>query len=112
MYVEQVNAVIDFIARALELVGVVMSRMAGIARIALGVGCWPGGASVVGLLVFSALATLYLACLPATGATFGGLLRPTVAVHAILTLLLVWAWTRERRGPGLGSENISGDVKR
>lgn len=112
MYVEQVNVVIEFIARALELVGLVISRMAGIARIALGVGCWPAGASVVGLLVYSALATPYLACLPATGAPFGALLRPIVAVHAILTLLLVWAWTSERRGPGLGSENISGNVKR
>ena len=92
-------------------VSVVMSRIAGIALIALGVGCWPGGVSVVGLLVYSALATLYLACLPATGAWFGVLLWPAVAVHAVLTLLLVWAWARERRCPGLGSEKVRRNVK-
>ena len=93
-------------------VGVVVSRIAGIALIALGVGCWPGGVSVVGLLVYSAFATLYLACLLAAGAWVGVLLWPAVAVHAVLTILLVWAWSRERRCPGLGSETVSRASKR
>jgi hypothetical protein len=47
--------------------GVVMSRIAGIALIALGAACWPGGdahsgagRSFLGMLTYSLLATLYL----------------------------------------------------
>ena len=47
-----------------ELTGVAIpvARVAGIALIALGVACWPGP-PLVGMLVYSALVTLYLAYL-------------------------------------------------
>ena len=44
-------------------VGVIMSRLAGIALIGLGVACWPGNSAVqqlYGMLTYSALAMLYL----------------------------------------------------
>ena len=43
-------------------VGVIMSRLAGIALIGLGVACWPGAipAGIYGMLTYSVLAMLYL----------------------------------------------------
>ena len=76
--------------------GVVMSRIAGIALIALGVACWPGP-SLAGMLIYSALATAYLAYVGIAGEWVGPLLCPAVVVHAILTLLLASSWFRSRR---------------
>jgi hypothetical protein len=75
--------------------GLVLSRIAGIALIGLGVACWPpAGASraILGLLSYSALAMLYLWYLGIAGNFAGILLWPAVVVHAVLTGLLVWAW--------------------
>ncbi len=78
--------------------GVVMSRIAGISLIALGVAClprsergWPDPA-LVGMLTYSLLATLYLAYLGIRGEWAGIVLWPAVAVHAVLTILLGRAW--------------------
>ena len=78
--------------------GLVMSRIAGIALIALGVACFPGAASRAhcAMLTYSALATIYLLCLGLTGRWTGKFLWPAVALHAILTLLLAWGWSRAR----------------
>ena len=76
--------------------GTVMSRIAGIALIALGVACWPGPPQV-GMLIYSALATAYLAYVGVGGAWAGPLLWPAVVVYAVLTLLLARAWFRSRR---------------
>jgi hypothetical protein len=47
--------------------GVVMSRIAGIALMGLGVACWPGSSvadwALRGMLTYSSLATLYLVVL-------------------------------------------------
>ena len=77
-------------------VGTVMSRIAGIALIALGVACWPGP-PLVGMLIYSALATAYLAYVGIGGEWAGPLLWPAVVLHAVLTLLLARAWFRSRR---------------
>jgi hypothetical protein len=48
-------------------VGIVMSRIAGISLIALGLACWPGNPAsraVCGMLTYSTLAALYLVTLP------------------------------------------------
>ena len=71
---------------------VVMSRITGIALIALGVGCWPGSTALCGMLTYSALAMLYLAYLGVTGEWVGVLLWPAVILHVILTALLARAW--------------------
>src|SRR5512139_1394096 len=63
--------------------GIVMSRVAGIALIALGVACWPGSATgsspsraLQAMLCYSLLATLYLAYLGVGGERVGSLLWP------------------------------------
>jgi hypothetical protein len=76
--------------------GIVMSQLAGISLIALGIACWPGKAhrALYGMLTYSTLAMLYLAYLGVVGVA-GILLWPAVAVHAGLSILLV----RARRTP-------------
>jgi hypothetical protein len=71
-----------------ELIGVAISiaRVLGIAVIGLGIACWPGPARV-GMLIYSAAVTLYLAFL-GFGGLSGILLWPAVVLHAILTALL------------------------
>ena len=80
-----------------ELAGVAatVARVTGIALIALGVACWPG-TPLVGMLTYSAAATLYLGYVGATGHGSGMLLWPAVALHAVLTALLFHASRREK----------------
>ena len=73
--------------------GIVVSRVAGIALIALGVACWPGPPRV-GMLIYSAAVTLYLAYVGFVGGLSGILLWPAVALHVILTALLARALLR------------------
>ncbi len=75
--------------------GMVISRVAGIALIALGVACWPGSEAtgiptraLRGMTCYSLLVTLYLAYLGIRGEWVGSLLWPAVAAHAVLTILL------------------------
>ena len=84
-----------------ELIGVALpvARVVGIALIALGVACWPGPPRL-GMLIYSAAATLYLAYLGVAGGLAGILLWPAVAVHAILTALLAWPATRRQNARG------------
>jgi hypothetical protein len=74
--------------------GMVMSRVTGIALIALGVACWPG-TPLIGMLTYSAAVTLYLAYVGWAGGFTGIVLWPAVAMHAILTVLLVRAWLKD-----------------
>jgi hypothetical protein len=80
-------------------IGTVMGRVAGIVLIALGVACQHGGAAQAlwGMVTYSALVTLYLAYLGLDGTWSGGLLWPTVALHGVLTLVLVRSWYKERQ---------------
>jgi len=79
-----------------ELTGIAIpaARVAGIALIALGVACWPG-TPLIGMLIYSTLAMLYLAYLGVIGGV-GILLWPAVVVHAGLSILLVRAWWKEQ----------------
>ncbi len=75
-------------------VGVIMSRIGGIALIALGVACWPGNPAfhpLYGMLTYSTLAMLYLIRIGVRGEAVGLLLWPAVVAHAILVALLVGA---------------------
>ena len=80
-----------------ELTGVAIpvARVAGIALIALGIACWPGPPRV-GMLIYSAAVTLYLAYLGFAGGMNGMLLWPAVVVHAMLTALLARASTSDK----------------
>jgi hypothetical protein len=80
--------------------GVVMSRIAGISLIALGIACWPGRGvrwPLCGMLTYSLLVTLYLIYLGVGGEWTGKLFWPAVAVHAVLTIRLARAWFNERK---------------
>jgi len=83
-------------------VGVTVARVTGIALIALGIACWPGPA-LLGMLIYSTGAALYLAYVGLSGGFVGVLLWPAVVLHAILTLLLIRA---ARSGK---TANASGD---
>ena len=63
--------------------GIVMSRLAGIALLALGVGCWPGATALCGMLTYNALATLYLLYLGICAEWVGLLLWPAVVLHGV-----------------------------
>src|SRR5712672_1184355 len=62
-------------------VSVVVARVAGIALLALGVGCWPGPAAL-GMLTYNTLGTVYFAYLAFGGEWAGPLLWPVVILHA------------------------------
>lgn len=68
-------------------VAVVVARVAGIALLALGVGCWPG-TPLCGMLTYNALGTAYFSYLAIHGEWAGPLLLPAVVLHSVLTLLL------------------------
>ncbi len=76
--------------------GILMSRIAGVALIALGVACWPG-TPLAGMLTYSAAVTLYLAHLGFARGMNGILLWPAVAIHTVLTFLLARAWIMNRQ---------------
>ena len=73
------------------------ARVTGIALVALGVGCWPGGTALCGMLTYGALVTLYLAYLGVIGEWVGPLLWPVVVLHGILTVLLARAWFQSQK---------------
>jgi hypothetical protein len=84
------------------VVGVVISRIAGISLIALGLACCPGdiaAPALRGLLTYNTLVTGYLIYLGIGGEWSGKLLWPAALVHAVLTILLVYAWFKERKSP-------------
>ncbi len=76
-----------------EFAGVTLAvaRVTGIALVALGVSCWPG-TPLAGMLIYSAVVTLYLAYLGFAGGLAGVLLWPAVALHLLLSGFLCRAW--------------------
>jgi len=82
--------------------GVIMSRLAGIVLIGLGVACWPGTdtrQAFLGMVTYSVLAMLFLIYIGVRGQGVGLLLWPGVIVHAILIVLLGGAWLKQRKSP-------------
>jgi hypothetical protein len=78
--------------------GSIVGRVAGIALIALGAACWPGADMRRGSFAMLTYSTIVMLLLGAAGVrgTAGILLWPAVAVHAALSLLLVWAaWKQQ-----------------
>ena len=77
-----------------------IARVTGIALIGLGIACWPRCTALCGMLTYSTLVTLYLAYVRLVSGFNGILLWPAVALHAVLTLLLAWAWFKPQdHGP-------------
>jgi hypothetical protein len=76
--------------------GLAMSRVAGIALLALGLACWPARDAIASrppalraMSTYTVLATLYLLSLGVRGEWVGRLLWPAVVLHAALT---VWCF--------------------
>ena len=86
-----------------ELAGIAIpvARVAGIALIALGISCWPGP-PLIGMLFYSAAVTLYLAYLGITDGFAGVFLWPAVALHALLTALLMQSKAKNTRPDDIG----------
>src|SRR5664279_216282 len=83
-------------------IATVMSRLAGIALIGLGVACWPGNSGVqqlYGMLTYSTLAMLYLIRIGIRGMPEGPLLWPAVVAHALLSAFLVRARFKSEKMP-------------
>ena len=80
-------------------VAVVVARVTGIALLALGVGCWPGPASL-GMLTYNALGTVYFAYLAVGREWAGPLLWPVVVLHAVFAILLGRAWLKSSKTGG------------
>jgi Ca2+/Na+ antiporter len=98
-------AIVVALLVGLEVSGVatLLGRCFGIALLALGLACWPtpqrvesAGPKLRGMLVYNVLLALYLAFLGTIRHLEGMLLWPAVALHAVVALLLLWAW-RDRR---------------
>jgi hypothetical protein len=80
-----------------ELTGiaVILARVSGIALVSLAVACWPG-TPLLAMMGYGAASALYLAYLGFTGGASGILLWPAVALHLILTVLLIRVSKGER----------------
>jgi hypothetical protein len=85
-----------------DLAGVAnpLARVAGIALLALGVGCLPSCTPLCGMLTYSLLVTPYLFYLAIRSEWVGPLLWPVVVLHIILTLLLLGASWNARKESG------------
>lgn len=83
-------------------VSIVIGRVAGIALLSLGIGCWlgrqeaRGGWALAAMLLYNVLVTLYLALVGLGTEFVGVLLWPAVVVHGVLTTLLAYAWSKDR----------------
>ena len=82
--------------------GVVLSRFAGFALVALAVACWPtrepgSRTAMAALFMYSLLAFLYFLYLGIVAHVAGALLWPAVAVHAGATFLTAAKLRRERQ---------------
>ena len=78
----------------------IMSRLAGIALIGLGVACWPGNSTLqqlFGMFTYSTLAMLYLLRIGIRGSPVGPVLWPGVAVHVVFVVLLGGLWWKQRK---------------
>jgi len=81
--------------------GLAFGRVCGVALLALGWACWPSrdnARAAAAMLLYSVLSTLYLGYLGISSELAGPLLWPAVSYHALMAVLLAWAWTKERGG--------------
>ena len=77
----------------------VVSRVLGLALIALGIACWPrqkaSRMALMGMLAYGGSVALYLGVLGVGGEFAGPALWPAVVLHAALTFVLAIAAARE-----------------
>ena len=76
--------------------GEAIGRLAGIALLSLAVACWPmvtkqQASDLRGLLAYNLLATIFFLSVGIDGHSVGVLLWPVVALHLVLTVLILRA---------------------
>lgn len=79
--------------------GIIMSRIAGIGLLSLGIACLPHVAprgAFYGMLSYSGIASFYLLFIVMNGRFGGVLLWPAILVHIALTVLLAIVGFRHR----------------
>ena len=87
----------------LAVAGITLGRVAGIALLSLGLGCWLSRrdlnktATLAAMLTYNLLVTAYLVYLGLAGGLVGILLWPAIAIHAALTLLFVYVWFNDQQ---------------
>lgn len=89
-------------ATTVEGAGIIACRLAGLALIGLALACWPGAAgnpARLGMLVYSFAAAIYLASI-GIGGDSGIMLWPAAGAHAVISLLLMYAWFTGRKFTG------------
>jgi len=83
--------------------GIALGRIAGVVLLSFGLTCYPKSfnlgnldQSVLGMLTYNALITIYLTYLGLRGEATGGVLWLVAASHAVLTMLFAQAWFKGR----------------
>ena len=86
-----------------------LARFPGIALFALGIACWPSEqrskcdtAAFRGMLTYNTVVAIFLAYLFIVDRIGGVLLWPGVILHAIVAVIMIWAWRNESRNPAPG----------
>lgn len=87
-------------------VGIIITRIAGASLLGLGISCWPGplfskqvSMTLLGMLIYSLIVTVYFGHLGITGKWVGLLLWPAILFHAFLTFLLCLELCTSKRSP-------------
>jgi len=79
--------------------GLGFGRVGGVGLLALGWACWPSrdnARPAAAMLLYSVLSALCLGYLGISEESVGPALWPAVSYHALMAVLLAWAWTKER----------------
>ena len=85
-------------------IGAVTARVAGVALVALALGCWlarngrGGFAALAALLAYNALIAVYLGWLGLEDVFVGPLLWPAIILHTVVTVLLAIALRQSETG--------------
>ena len=84
--------------------GVALARLAGFCYLSLGIACLPLPvirlSALRGMLAYNLLAAFFVGYLWFAHQLVGKLLLPAFVLHAVLSLLLVWVWLRQKSGGG------------
>ena len=77
--------------------GLLVARVLGITLLALGLACWPkwrkpggGSPALYGMLAYNGLVALFLGYVGLVLRVAGSLLWPSVVLHGVVALLLIW----------------------
>lgn len=84
--------------------GLALARLAGSCYLSLGIACLPVPVirlpALHGMLAYNLLAAFFVGYLWFAHHLVGQLLLPAFVLHALLSVLLVWIWLRQKSGGG------------